>query len=182
MTDNFNLKKYLAENKLLKEVDLSSEVDQYTKDTPFTRDNEFSGEFKIKKQIQDKIGRPLTPKEKGAITRIYNKALRKYWVDRFREKSNDEDKSAINRYKNNLLPLKTDNGNGKPDSTYYELANTYYDTDRDFNTRISHNDPISGYTDYRIKDKWIDTPVNKTTLDRYWTENILRYIGWYSQE
>ena len=71
--DNFDLKKYLAENRLLKEdLDLSSEVDQYLKDNPFTRDNQFSGEFEyeIKKRLQDKLGRPLTPKEKGAVTRI----------------------------------------------------------------------------------------------------------------
>lgn len=180
MTDNFDLKKYLAENKLLKEdLDLPSEVDQYLKDNPFTRDNQFSGEFEfeIKKRIQDKLGRPLTPKEKGAVTRIYNKSLRKYWGDRFEKESNEKNEAARNRYRKNLLPLTTDNGSGRPDPTYYELANTYYSTDRDGNTSISHSDSKSGYTDYRLKDKWIDTPVEDSVLNKFWKDNTMMYFG-----
>ena len=178
--DNFDLKKYLAENRLLKEdLDLSSEVDQYLKDNPFTRDNQFSCEFEyeIKKRLQDKLGRPLTPKEKGAVTRIYNKSLKKYWGDRYEKESNEEAEAARNRYQNNLLPLTTDNGSGRPDPTYYELANTYYSTDRDGNTRVSHSDPKSGYTDYRLKDKWIDTPVEDSVLNKFWKDNTMMYFG-----
>ena len=178
--DNFDLKQYLAENKLLKEdLDLPSEVDQYLKDNPFTRDNQFSGEFEyeIKKRLQDKLGRPLTPKEKGAVTRIYNKSLKKYWRDRFEKESNEKAEAAKNRYQKNLLPLTVDNGSGKPDPKYYELANTYRHTDHDGNVYISHSDPKSGYTDYKLKDKWIDTPVDNSVLNKFWSDKTLRYFN-----
>ena len=158
--------------KLNEELDLSSEVDQYLKDNPFTRDNQFSGEFEfgIKKHIQDKLRRPLTPKEKGAITRIYKKSLEKYWGDSFEKESNKEQEAARNRYRKNLLPLIISNAGGTPDPTYYELAYTYYDTDRDGKTWISHSDPKSGYTYYKLKDKWIDTPVEDSVLNKFWED------------
>jgi hypothetical protein len=158
--------------KLNEELDLPSEVDQYLKDNPFTRDNQFSGEFEfgIKKHIQDKLGRPLTPKEKGAITRIYKKSLEKYWVDSFEKQSGEEQEAERNRYRKNLLPLNVSNAGGTPDPTYYEPAHTYYYTYKGGKTAISHEDPKSGYTFYKLKDKWIDTPVEDSVLNKFWED------------
>lgn len=169
--------------KILKEeIDISAEVVQYVKDNPFNEENKYHGEHEVKSFVEDKMGRPLTPQEKSKVTKIFNKLRSEYWVRTYREESDAEDRAARERYSKNLLPLTTDNGSGRPDPTYYELANTYYDTDRDGNVHVSHSDPKSGYTDYKLKSKWINTPVDKATLDRYWPENRLRYIGWYSQE
>jgi hypothetical protein len=165
--------------RLLENLDFSTEIDQYLKDNPFTRDNQFTGEPKseIIKSIQDKLGRPLTPKEKSSVTRIYNKFLQKYWGNRFEKERNEEHEVARNRYRKNLLPLTTDDGSGKPDPTYYELANTYCSTDMDGNVRVCHADPKSGHTDYKLKDKWIDTPVDNTVLNKFWRDNTLIYFG-----
>jgi hypothetical protein len=157
---------------LNEELDFPSEVEQYLKDNPFTSSNEFSGEFEIefKKHIQDKLGRPLTPKEKGEVTRSYKKSLEKQWGDRWDEESNEEQEAARNRIQQNLLPLSINNAYGTPDPTYYEVANTYYDTDRDGKRWVSYNDPKSGYTEYKLKDKWIDTPVEDSVLNKFWKD------------
>ena len=168
--------------KILKEeIDISAEVAQYVKDNPFTEENKYHGEYEVKSFVEDKMGRSLTPQEKSKVTRIFNKFRSEYNIKDFTEKSDAEDRAEKDRYSKNLLPLTTDNGSGRPDPTYYELANTYYNTDRDGNVHVSHSDPKSGYTDYQLRDKWIDTPVDKATLDRYWPENRLRYIGWFKQ-
>jgi len=168
--------------KILKEeIDISAEVAQYVKDNPFTEENKYHGEYEVKSFIEDKMGRSLTPQEKSKVTRIFNKFRSEYNIKDFTEKSDAEDKAERDRYSKNLLPLTTDNGSGRPDPTYYELANTYYNIDRDGNVHVSHSDPKSGYTDYQLKAKWLDTPVDKATLDRYWPENRLSYIGWFKQ-
>ena len=98
-------------------------------------------------------------------------------IQTLRAISEKEDKKQRERYQNNLLPLTVDNGSGRPDPTYYELANTYYSTDRDGNVSVSHSDPKSGYTDYRLKDKWIDTPVDDSVLNKFWKDNTMMYFG-----
>jgi hypothetical protein len=169
--------------KILKEdIDIASELNNFFQENPFTKENQWSHHVDAFKHIESKIGRPLIPQEKSKTTRTISKFRKDFWGRKFKEESEAEDKAERDRYRNNLLPLTTDNGNGRPDGTYYELASTYSSVDRDGNVRISHSDPKSGYTDYRLRDKWITTPVDKATLDRYWPENRLRYIGWYSQE
>jgi hypothetical protein len=166
---------------LTEEIDIASELDVFFQNNPYTEKNQWSHEYEAKDHIQNIMGRPLTPQEKSKVTRITKKYRDDFWGKNYREKRDKEDAEQRERYQNNLLPLTTDNGNGTPDITYYTLANTYRFTDPDGNVHISHSDPKSGYTDYKLRDKWINTPVDKATLNRYWPENRLRYIGWYSQ-
>jgi hypothetical protein len=159
------------------EIDIASILTQYFKENPFTTENQWKHDYNVLQYIKDKIDRPLTPSEKGKITRMINKYRNDFWGRRWREKSDAEDKIVRDRYQNNLLPLTVDNGSGRPDSTYYELANTYYDTDNDGNTRISYSDSKSGYTDYKLKKQWINEPVDKATLDQYWHSGTLAMAG-----
>jgi len=162
---------------LTEEIDIAFELDSFFQNNPYTKENQWSHEYEAKDHIQNVMGRPLTPQEKGKVTKIVKKYRDDFWGKRFREKSEAEDKAARERYLNNLLPLTTDNGNGTPDSTYYTTANEYSWTDRDGNIHTSYSDPKSGYTDYKLRDKWINTPVDKATLDRYWHPGQLRMIG-----
>ena len=166
------IKKILAE-----EIDIFSELDSFFQNNPYTEENQWSHEYDAKDHIQNVMDRSLTPQEKSKVTKIVKKYWEDFWEKSYKEKRDKEDKIARERYLNNLLPLTTDNGRGTPDSMYYTLANTYRDIDRDENVRISHSDPKSGYTDYKLRDKWIDTPVDKSTLDRYWHPGQLRMIG-----
>ena len=166
------IKKILAE-----EIDIFSELDSFFQNNPYTEENQWSHEYDAKDHIQNVMGRSLTPQEKSKVTKIVKKYLEDFWEKKSRESLSLEDKITRERYLNNLLPLTTDNGNGTPDSTYYTTANEYNWTDRDDNAHTSDSDPKSGYTDYKLKDKWINTLVDKATLDRYWHPGKLRMIG-----
>ena len=100
---------------LNEDLDIPSEVSQYVKDNPFDEKNKYHGEYEVKSFIEDKMGRPLTPQEKSKITRIFNKFRSDYFIKSYREETNKKDAEARERYKNNLLPLTTDNGRGRPD-------------------------------------------------------------------
>lgn len=162
---------------LKEEINITSELGNYLQSNPFTQENQHHHEYDVKDYIQKVMGRPLTPQEKSKTTKIIRKHRDDFWGKRFREKSNREDTINRERYLNNLLPLTTDNGRGTPDSTYYTTANEYNWTDRDGGTHTSYSDPKSGYTDYKLRDKWLNTPVDKATLDRYWHPGQLRMIG-----
>lgn len=157
------LKKVLKEN-----IDIASELSNFFQENPFTEENQHHHHINAFKHIEGKIGRPLTPQEKSKTTRTMKKFREDFWGRRFKEKSDAEYKAIRDRYQNNLLPLTVDNGNGTPDSTYYTTAREYSFTDRDGNVRTSTRDSKSGYTDYTLRDKWVNTPVDKATLDRYW--------------
>jgi hypothetical protein len=164
--------------KILKEeINIASELEDFFQSNPFTQENQHHHEYDVKDHIQQVMGRPLTPQEKSKITKIIRKYRDDFWGKRYREESDREDTINRERYLNNLLPLTTDNGRGTPDSTYYTRANEYSWTDRDGNTHTSYSDPKSGYTDYKLRDKWLNTPVDKATLDRYWHPGQLRMIG-----
>ena len=162
---------------LNEEIDISTELVKFFQTNPFTKENQWSHDYEAKDYIQNVMNRPLTPKEKSQITRMINKYRDDFWGKSYREERDKEDKTSKERYLNNLLPLTVDNGRGRPDSTYYTVANTYYYTDNDGNTSTSHIDSKSGYTDYKLRDKWINTPVDKATLDKYWHPGTLRMIG-----
>jgi hypothetical protein len=161
---------------LNEDLDIASELNIFYKNSPFNEKNYRSHDYNGLKYIQDKIGRDLTPQEKGKITRISNKYLEEYWGKKFNDESEAEEKAAQERYQNNLLPLTTDNGSGTPDSKYYELANTYSQTLKGGGTRITHSDPKSGYTNYKLKDEWIDIPVDNSTLNQFWKDNTMNYF------
>jgi hypothetical protein len=181
--DNFDLKQYLAEGRLFKEeigendLDIASELKTYFEENPFNEENQYGIDTIAKEYIQNKINRPLTPKEKSTITRISHKYRDAYWNEEFTNRRTSEAAAARKRYQSNLLPLMVSNASGKPDSKYYQLANTYYHTDRDGNVYISHSDPKSGYTDYRLRDEWTDTPVEDSVLNKFWSEKTLRYFN-----
>ena len=174
------LKKLIKEEiqKILKEeIDVSLELDLYIENNPFNEENSFYYDIYAKKYIGEKINRPLTPQEKSKITRLVNKYRDEYRSKRFREKSEVEDKVVKDRYQNNLLPLTVDNWKGTPDSTYYTTSREYRWTDKDGNIHTSTTDSKSGYTDYVLRDKWMNTPVDKATLDRYWHPGTLAMAG-----
>jgi hypothetical protein len=162
---------------LKEEINITSELEDFLQKNPFTQENQHHHEYDVKNHIQKVMDRPLTPQEKSKITRIIRKYRDDFWGRTFREKRDREDTINRERYLNNLLPLTTDNGRGTPDSTYYTTANEYIWTDKDGGTHISYSDPKSGYTDYKLRDKWLNTPVDKATLDRYWHPGHLRMIG-----
>ena len=162
---------------LREEVKVSTELDSYIKDNAFNKENSFYYDIYAKNYIQDKINRPLTPQEKSKITRLVTKYRDEYRSKKWKEESDAEDKAIRDRYRNNLLPLTVDNGNGTPDSTYYTTSREYSWTDRDGNVHTSYSDPKSGYTDYMLRDKWVNTPVDKATLDRYWHPGTLAMAG-----
>ena len=159
------------------EIDISAELTQYFNDNPINNENQNAYHIGARKHVEGKFDRPLLPHEKSKITRMIDKYRIDFWGRRIREKSDAEDKIVRDRYQNNLLPLTVDNGSGRPDSTYYELANTYYNTDNDGNTRMSYSDSKSGYTDYKLKSQWINEPVDKETLDQYWHPGVLSMAG-----
>jgi hypothetical protein len=159
---------------LLKEefdFDLNLELDSFFKNNPIDEENKLYVDVLAKKHIENIANRPLTPQEKSKITKIANIYRNKYYDERFETNYKEEEDSRKARYQNNLLPLTADNGRGTPDSEYYKLANTYRFVDMDGKVHISHQDPKSGYTDYKLKDKWINTPVSKDILDKYWRKD-----------
>jgi hypothetical protein len=118
------------------------------------------------------------PKEWEQIFKKNQERISKLNLESLNEDERSEkEKEFQERYQNNLLPLKTDNGSGTPDPKYYEVANTYTFTDRDGNEYISHKDPKSGYTDYKLKDEWTDTPVENSVLNKFWKDSTMRYFG-----
>jgi hypothetical protein len=153
------------------QLDFSSELDSFFKSNPVNEKNKYYVEDLAKKHIENIANRPLTPQEKSKITKIANIYRNKYYDERFETNYKEEEDSRKARYQNNLLPLTTDNGRGTPDSEYYKLANTYRFVDMDGKVHISHQDPKSGYTDYKLKDKWTNTPVSKDILDKYWRKD-----------
>jgi hypothetical protein len=156
---------------LLKEefdFDLNLELDSFFKSNPVNEKNKYYVDDIAKKHIENKIGRLLTPQEKSKITRIANQYQTKYYNEKFKKQHKEEEDARQYRYQNNLLPLTTDNSIGTPDSKYYKPKgyqgiNTY-----DGTTYTTYKDPKSGYTDYKLKDEWVDTPVSKDILDKYW--------------
>jgi hypothetical protein len=42
---------------------------------------------------------------------------------------------------------------------------------------MSYSDSKSGYTDYKLKNQWINEPVDKATLDQYWHPGVLSMAG-----
>ena len=160
---------------LNEDLNINSEITDFFQNNSFDPSNPYHLEYNIQKYIEDKIGRSLSPQEKGKITRVANKYRSEYFTKQFSDEREAEEKAAQERYQNNLLPLTVDNGSGTPDSKYYELANTYTQTLKGGGTRITHSDPKSGYTDYRLKDEWIDTPVDNSTLNRFWKDNVMNY-------
>ena len=164
-------------NILKEDINIASELSNFFQENPFTKENQWNHHVDAFKHIEDEIGRPLTPQEKSKTTRTINKFREDFWGRKFKEESDAEDKIVRDRYQNNLLPLTVDNWKGTPDSTYYTTSREYNWTDRDGNVRTSYSDPKSGYTDYRLRDKWINTPVDKATLDRYWHPGTLAMAG-----
>jgi hypothetical protein len=155
---------------LLKEefdFDLNLELDSFFKNNPIDEENKLYVDVLAKKHIESKIGRSLTPQEKSKITKIANQYQLQYSEERFEKQDKEKQEEIKYRYQNNLLPLFIDNSSGTPDSKYYKLANTYHYTDMDGKVHKYNQDPKSGYTDYKLRDEWINTPVPKEILDKY---------------
>ena len=92
-------------------------------------------------------------------------------------KSEKKLKSDKERYRNNLLPL-TYSGSvrDKPDLKYYSLSTNFYSyTDSYGNPRTKAAGGEG--RDYTLNPEYIDTPVDKATLDKHWKENTLKRLG-----
>lgn len=155
---------------LLKEefdFDLNLELDSFFKNNPIDKENKLYVDLIAKKYIENKIGRLLTPQEKSKITKIANQYLLQYSEERFEKQDNKKQSLIQYRYQNNLLPLSIDNGSGTPDRKYYKLANKFKYIDSYGKKAKFYRDSQSGYTDYDLKDEWINTPVPKEILDKY---------------
>jgi len=155
---------------LLKEefdFDLNLELDSFFKNNPIDEENKLYADLIAKKHIENKIGRSLTPQEKSKITRIANHYQLQYSEERFEKQDKEKQEEIKYRYENNLLPLFIDNSSGTPDKKYYKLANKFKYIDSYGKKSKFKRDPKSGYTDYKLRDEWINTPVPKEILDKY---------------
>jgi hypothetical protein len=165
----FNRMRKLAGLLNEEQLDFNSELDSFFKSNPVNEKNKYYVEDLAKKHIENIANRPLTPQEKSKITKISNIYRNKYYDERFETNYKEEEDSRKARYQNNFLPLTTDNGRGTPDKKYYKYAISYNEYDKDGDLiGTFHQDPKSGYTNYKLKDEWINTPVPKDILDKYW--------------
>jgi hypothetical protein len=155
---------------LLKEefdFDLNLELDSFFKNNPIGEENKLYVDVLAKKHIENKIGRPLTPQEKSKITKVANQYQFQYSEERFEKQDKEKQEKIKYRYQNNLLPLFIDNSSGTPDKKYYKITNKTKFIGMDGKVYKFKRDPKSGYTDYELRDEWINTPVPKEILDKY---------------
>jgi hypothetical protein len=150
-----------------KENNITFKVHSFFQEVPINKNNQMGYGEGTKKHIQNTINRPLTPQEKTQITKIVNKYRKDFLEKNYKEESEKIDTEQKERYKNNLLPLTISNKNGSPDNTYYIRANVYNWRDMDNKIHYYTQDE-SGYTTFKLRNKWKNTPVDKLTLDKYW--------------
>jgi hypothetical protein len=60
--------------------------------------------------------------------------------------------------------------NTPPNDKYYEFRDTKRFTVKGGDVITTHRPDPSGYTNYKLKDEWISTPVDQATLEKYWAE------------
>lgn len=111
---------------------------------------------KTKTAIEAKLGRKLTSIEQAKVTKVVNKIDNEKFVASYEKRKKETSAELKKRSQQRLLPLELDNFRGTPDPRYYEAKKTlsYTDTDR----AIDILEP-SGITKFKLKDKYINTPV-----------------------
>ena len=105
------------------------------------------------------------------------KYYEKYKNDPYMKERDKEDEIDKERYRNNLLPLEY-NGSilDKPDLKYYSDSTKFYsytDSYGNSGTRAANGEGRS----YTLDSEYRDTPVDKSTLDQHWKENVLKGLG-----
>ena len=177
--NDFNIKQFLIENKMTRNsrllneeiLDIDAELEQYFKDNPFTSDSpvtHYRTAADYVKQKAEDMGHVLTPAEKAKITKKAWVYQEEYFINRYTQQRDKEEREDEERKQNNLLPLVITNKAGVPDSKYYEYRNKYSFTKKGGGVYSYHHDPRSGYTFYKLKDEWKNTKFNQDTLDKYW--------------
>ena len=161
--ENFNLKKFLVENKLTtnskmlneeQEGDIVSLVKDFYKTGMKIGDSS-----KAKEAISNQLNRPLTAIEKSKITREFDKL---YFNDSRAEdtkKSQERHNSKLERAQKNMLPLELDNFSHTPDPKYYDARPRHF-------TGVgggSWTEPEpDGTTRFELKDEFKDKPITGT--------------------
>jgi hypothetical protein len=177
--NDFNIKQFLVENKMTRNsrllneeiLDIDAELEQYFKDNPFTSDSpvtHYRTAADYVKQKAEDMGHVLTPAEKAKITKKAWVYQEEYFINRYTQQRDKEEREDEERKQNNLLPLVINDKAGTPDSKYYEYKNTYNQTRKGLPTLTHHHDPKSGYVTFQLKDKWKNTKFDQDTLDKYW--------------
>lgn len=155
--EDFNLKKYLAEGKLLKEEqegDITSLVKDFYKNGMKMGDSSKAKEF-----ISNQLNRPLTPVEKSKITREFDKLYLADFSADSEKRQEKEYAKKLERAQKNILPLELDNYSHTPDPQYYEPRPRYLTG----KGGISYTEPEpSGVTKYELKDEFKDKPITGT--------------------
>jgi hypothetical protein len=161
--ENFNLKKFLVENKLTtnskmlseeQEGDITSMVKGFYK-----TGMEMGDSSKAKESISNQLNRPLTPIEKSKITKEFENL---YLADMSASDSNrrgEERNAKLQRAQKNMLPLELDNHSYTPDPRYYEPHRKSISGVG--GTIIPMNNP-DGTTQYFLKDEFKNTPITGT--------------------
>ena len=161
--ENFNLKKFLVENKLTtnskmlkedQEGDIGSLVRDYYKTGMKMGDSS-----KAKESISNQLSRPLTPIEKSEITREFEKLYLADMTASDSIRQGEESNAKLQRAQKNMLPLELDNHSHTPDPRYYEPRRRYISGVG--GTSIPMNNP-DGTTQYFLKDEFKDTPITGT--------------------
>lgn len=177
----FDIKQFLTENKMTRNsrllneeiFNIDAELKQYYEDNPPTPDSgvtHYRTAADYVKQKAEDMGKVLTPAEKAKITKKAWAYQEEEFINRYTQQRDKEEREDMERKQNNLLPLEIINRSGIPDSKYYDYKNTYTFTKKGGGVYSYHHDPRSGYTSYKLKDEWISTPVDQSTLEKYWAE------------
>jgi hypothetical protein len=157
MENTFNLKKFLAEGKLLKEEqegDITSLVKSFYKTGMKMGDSSKAKEF-----VSNQLNRPLTPIEKGKITREFDKLYLADSLADSKKREEAEYAKKLERAQKNMLPLELDNWSHTPDPQYYNPAPNYYTTKGGGSVSEPNRD---GTTTYKLKDEFKDKPITGT--------------------
>jgi hypothetical protein len=217
--NDFDIKKFLTENKMTRNSRLLSEeifnidveLEQFFNDNPLTPDNQALYAIEASNHVEQKaeeIGKMLTPTEKSQITKKARKYQEGGVINNYTQQRDKKEREDEERKQNNLLPLEIINRSGlikfdhtdeeqeildyfvkykeippgvsrkefmdiqntPPNDKYYEFRDTKRFTVKGGDVITTHRPDPSGYTNYKLKDEWISTPVDQATLEKYWAE------------
>ena len=155
--DNFDLRKYLAEGRLFKEVQ-QDRIASLVRDF-YKTGMKMSDSTKAKEYISNRLDRPLTPIEKSKITKEFDKLYLADMSADDQKRRGVEHTKKLERAKKNILPLELDNHSFIPDPYYYEPNRKYISGKGGTSIEVDNPD---GTTSYVLKDKFKNTPITGT--------------------
>ena len=163
MGNNFDLKKFLVENKLttssitLREVQENS-IKSLVADF-YETGMKMSDSTKAKEYISNRLDRQLTPIEKSKITKEFDKLYLADMGTDDKKRQEEEYAEKLKRAQKNLLPLELDNHSFTPDPYYYEPNRKYISGKGGTSIEVDNPD---GTLSYVLKDKFKNTPITGT--------------------